>query len=102
MQLLEAHDDNLTMNIRSSPILVSAIKNLVAPTPDGTPRPPPEEEYDDDEDGEGEISSLAKRILELTGDRDLPLDSRGVVNGGVDDATLRQSVQQAFKPGDSK
>lgn len=137
MQLLEAEDEQLTSNIRASQILIHAIRQL-ATDPPGTqaegeaasttgPRrirerseaPAPnsgqsDSSYDEDgmdNDGEGEISALAKRILELVeGKKDKsasgeegagPAQFNPSANGaeattgsGHDD--LRASVQRAF------
>ncbi|ODN94188.1 vacuolar protein 8 [Cryptococcus wingfieldii CBS 7118] len=79
VQLLEAEDEQLTNNIRSSPILISSIRQLSKsppPSHSGGRRDPTDpsggssdEEFDDgmtDQEGEGEIVSLARRILDLT------------------------------------
>lgn len=114
VQLLEAEDEQLTTHIRTSPILVSSIRQLAA-------SPPPsragqrdtsgsDDEFEDDgtldQDGEGEISALARRILDLTeeaaaragGDdgqsstqREAPVGSHG-----SDHAALRASVHRAL------
>lgn len=76
VQLLESEDEQLTNNIRSSPILISSIRQLAESPPasrqgrrsDGHDG---DEDYDDegmDADGEGEIVNLARRILDLTED----------------------------------
>ena len=78
VQLLEAEDDQLTANIRSSSILIASIRQLASSPPpsrggaggrgqDGSGGS--DEEFEDDgmdTDGEGEIASLARRILDLT------------------------------------
>ena len=123
VQLLEAEDDQLTANIRSSSILVTSIRKLAA-------SPPPsragarretndtnagsDEEIDDDgmdQDGEGEISSLARRILDLTdeqggqgGDEAHLEKGRGeeavkVGSHHSDHAALRASVHRALSGG---
>lgn len=73
VQLLEAEDETLTNNIRSSPILLSLIKQLAAAGPgsqDGSPRQGSISDEDDGgstgESGAGEIAALARRILDLT------------------------------------
>lgn len=73
MQLLEAEDETLTNNIRSSPILLSLIKQLSAAAPasqDGSPRRGSISDDDDGgstgESGASEIAALARRILDLT------------------------------------
>ncbi|KAJ9115085.1 Vacuolar protein 8 [Naganishia vaughanmartiniae] len=73
VQLLEAEDETLTNNIRSSPILLSLIKQLAAAGPgsqDGSPRQGSLSDEDDGgstgESGAGEIAALARRILDLT------------------------------------
>lgn len=112
MQLLEAEDDQLTNNIRSSPILISSIRQLAS-------SPPPsrgagrhegsDDEYEDDNDadGEGEIAGLARRILDLTEDGQGP-ESRftnrsereeQVGSQGSDTAALRASVHRALSGG---
>ncbi|WVN88419.1 vacuolar protein 8 [Cryptococcus depauperatus CBS 7841] len=80
VQLLEAEDEQLTNNIRSSPILISSIRQLAQSPPPSRaggivnrrdPNEPSssEDEFEDgltDQEGEGEIVSLARRILDLT------------------------------------
>lgn len=122
--MLEAEDEQLTNNIRSSQILIHAIKQLATDTPSsqsGARREPGEvppsghsdSSFDDeaiDNEGEGEISALAKRILELSeGDKDKSattgaagdapqfnpsVNGESTTGGGHDD--LRASVQRAF------
>lgn len=113
MQLLEAEDEQLTTNIRSSDLLVASIRQLAA-------SPPPsragqrdtsgsDDEFEDDgndQDGEGEISALARRILDLTeeaaaragGDGAQPAGQREAAVGsqGSDHAALRASVHRAL------
>ncbi|KAJ9115254.1 Vacuolar protein 8 [Naganishia adeliensis] len=73
VQLLEAEDETLTNHIRSSPILLSLIKQLSAAAPasqDGSPRRGSISDDDDGgstgESGASEIAALARRILDLT------------------------------------
>ena len=72
VQLLEAEDETLTNNIRSSPILLSLIKQLSAAAPgsqDGSPRHGSVSDDDEESTGESgasEIAALARRILDLT------------------------------------
>jgi vacuolar protein 8 len=109
VQLLEAKDTQLTSNIRSSPMLISSIRQLAesAPSPQlgGAGKSGSDDEYDEDgmfEDGEGEIFSLAKRILELV-DNDGAADKDGALSGddagdhNEDHAALRASVHQALR-----
>lgn len=119
VQLLEAEDDTLTNNIRSSPILVSSIRQLAAsPPPSQAGRRPPhdtsqgsDDEFEDDglmdQDGEGEISSLARRILDLTeeggrgegqgsGLGTTRRDDAPVGSQSSDHAALRASVHRAL------
>lgn len=135
VQLLEAEDEQLTNNIRSSPILISSIRQLAKSPPSragGAPRRDPndpsagssEDEFEDgltDQEGEGEIVSLARRILDLTevgeeGDefgeragRNVPVNSHGQAPGqgqtsqvgsmGSEHAALRASVHRALSGG---
>lgn len=87
MQLLEAEDETLTNNIRSSPILLSLIKQLSAAAPasqDGSPRRGSISDDDDGgstgESGASEIAALARRILDLT-------DGGSVMEGLADGRT---------------
>ncbi|ORY32794.1 vacuolar protein 8 [Naematelia encephala] len=80
VQLLEAEDDQLTNNIRSSPILISSIRQLAASPPpsrggqrrshDPNDGGHSDDDFEDDglldQEGEGEIAALARRILDLT------------------------------------
>jgi len=113
VQLLEAEDDQLTNSIRSSSILISSIRQLAAspsPSRSGARRETnggSDEEFEEegtDQDGEGEISSLARRILDLTeeggargndkqagGD-----DGAGVGSQNSDHEALRASVHRAL------
>lgn len=135
VQLLEAEDEQLTNNIRSSPILISSIRQLAkSPPPSragGAPRRDPndpsagssDDEFEDgltDQEGEGEIVSLARRILDLTevgegdefgerGGRNVPVSSHGQASGqgqtsnvgsmGSEHAALRASVHRALSGG---
>lgn len=130
VQLLEAEDEQLTNNIRSSQILIHAIRQLAtdpATEAGGAPKAPAppsgvsDSSFDDDaadNEGEGEISALAKRILELSeGEKDKTGTAAGPTaggngpqynpsgngNGGGETTTgsgghddLRASVQRAF------
>lgn len=114
VQLLEAEDDQLTNNIRSSPILISAIRQLASSPPPsqragGRHESASDDEYEDDgldAEGEGEIAGLARRILDLTEDGHGP-ESRftnrsGDDQGdgeGQDSAALRASVHRALSGG---
>ena len=95
VQLLEAEDEQLTNNIRSSQILIHAIRQLATdPTTEagGASKPPAppsgvsDSSFDDDaadNEGEGEISALAKRILELSeGEKDKTGTAAGPTSGG--------------------
>jgi hypothetical protein len=114
--LLEAEDERLANNIRSSQILMGAIRQLAADAPSAPRRDPADgaqsdSDFEDDgmdNDGEGEISALAKRILELSeGDKsqsgpggDGPqfnpsVNGEPVLRGEDDD--LRASVHKAFE-----
>lgn len=78
MQLLESEDEQLVNNIRSSPILMSSIRQLAESPPasrqgrrdPNDPHAGSDDDFEDDgmldQDGEGEISSLARRIIDLT------------------------------------
>jgi hypothetical protein len=93
--LLEAEDETLTNNIRSSPILLSLIKQLSAAAPgsqDGSPR---RGSISDDEDGgstgesgASEIAALARRILDLT--------DGGSVTEGLSNGRNGKSENQPF------
>jgi vacuolar protein 8 len=116
VQLLEAEDDQLTTNIRSSPILISSIRQLAAsppPSRSGQRESGSDEEFEDDgndQDGEGEISALARRILDLSeeaaaragGDEQQFTAGQGgqreaqVGSHGSDHAALRASVHRAL------
>jgi vacuolar protein 8 len=118
VQLLEAEDEQLANNIRSSQILMSAIKQLAADSPSAPPRrdadagAQSDSDFEDDgmdNDGEGEISALARRILELSeGDKsqsgaggDGPqfnpsVNGEPVLAAGGEHDDLRASVQRAF------
>ena len=116
VQLLEAEDDTLTANIRNSPILISAIRELASSAPPSqrgggaqheTSGGGSDEEFEDDgleADGDGEIASLARRILDLTedgreGDGLAPgsgNDGDAAGNQGSEHAALRASVRQAL------
>jgi hypothetical protein len=115
VQLLEAEDDQLTNNIRSSPILISAIRQLASSPPPSRPaggrhEGGSDDEYEDDgldADGEGEIANLARRILDLTEDGQGP-ESRFTNRSerdeqagsqGSDTAALRASVHRALSGG---
>lgn len=113
VQLLEAEDDQLTNNIRSSPILISSIRQLASSPPPsraaGGRHEGSDDEYEDDvdPDGEGEIAGLARRILDLTEDGQGP-ESRftnrsereeQVGSQGSDTAALRASVHRALSGG---
>lgn len=110
VQLLEAKDPQLTSNIHNSSILISSICELAESHP--SPPPPREkvgsqqsdDEYDEEglEDGEGEIYSLAKRILELIESDDVARRrfAAGDESAGEqpeDHAALRASVHQALR-----
>lgn len=108
----------MTNNIRSSPILINSIRQLASSPPpsgrghegggDGS-----DDEFDDegmDGDGEGEIASLARRILDLTEggggeESKFTNKSRGedagahVGSQGSDHAALRASVHRALSGG---
>ncbi|RSH86875.1 Vacuolar protein 8 [Apiotrichum porosum] len=112
VQLLEAKDAQLTNNIRNSTILISSIRQLAesAPSPqhgairDGRGS---DDDFDEDgmfEDGEGEIYSLAKRILELVDSDDAEVKPDSALSGeesageqSEDHAALRASVHQALR-----
>jgi len=121
VQLLEAEDDQLTNSIRSSTMLISSIRQLAASPPasrsDGRrdanhASGGSDEEFEDDamdQDGEGEISSLARRILDLTdeqggrGGDDPQFKARGdepaqMGSQNSDHAALRASVHRALSP----
>lgn len=79
VQLLESEDEKLAHNIRSSPILTSSIRQLAESPPasragrrETQQGQGSDDDYDDEGlmegDGEGEIASLARRILDLTED----------------------------------
>ncbi|KAL7421643.1 Vacuolar protein 8 [Cryptotrichosporon argae] len=122
VQLLESEDPELTNNIRNSPILISSIRQLAAsPPPSRAGRAglrshehggSDDDEYDDDalaEDGEGEITGLARRILDFTdGNAGHGEDSHFAAAGqqqaevvpgshASDHAALRASVHQALR-----
>ncbi len=112
VQLLEAEDDQLTNNIRSSPILISSIRQLASSPPPsraagGRHEGGSDDEYEDDGmdgDGEGEIANLARRILDLTEDGQGPesrFSNREEQPGsqGSDTAALRASVHRALSGG---
>jgi vacuolar protein 8 len=105
VQLLEAEDDELSANIRQSPILISSIRALASSPPASrsgapdSPSRPSDDDYDDEDggvdgEGEGEIASLARRILDLTDDGQ-PTQGQGQGQ----DAALRASVHQALNTG---
>ena len=122
VQLLEAEDDQLTNNIRSSSILISSIRQLAASPPPSRsgarrshdpndPSASSEDDFEDDgldQDGEGEIASLARRILDLTEEQsgrtgeDSHLgaakgeDGAQVGSQNSDHAALRASVHRAL------
>lgn len=117
VQLLESEDEQLANNIRSSPILISSIRQLAESPPgsrsgrrqnqDGQGS---DDDFDDegaDQDGEGEIASLARRILDLTEDGGRGEESHFTNAGGEggegrtggDEAALRASVHRAFSGG---
>lgn len=113
VQLLEAKDAQLTNNIRNSTILISSIRQLAESAPSPQPggardaKSTSDDEFDDDgvfEDGEGEIYSLARRILELIDNDDaaerLETQHNGEESSGEhneDHAALRASVHQALR-----
>jgi vacuolar protein 8 len=118
VQLLEAEDDQLTNNIRSSPILISSIRQLASSPPPsrsagGRHEGGSDDEYEDeglDADGEGEIAGLARRILDLTENGQDGPESRftnrserdevaGSQGSGGDTAALRASVHRALSGG---
>lgn len=124
VQLLESGDEKLMHHIRSSPILITSIRQLAESPPasrsgrrdgHGGQTGQGEDEYDDDNsvdqegEGEGEITSLARRILDLTesgrvegegGSHFAPQgqgqQGHGQQGGGEHDA-LRASVHQALR-----
>lgn len=115
MQLLEAEDDQLTNNIRASPILIGSIRQLASSPPPsraagGRHDASSDDEFEDegmDGDGEGEIAGLARRILDLTEDGQGP-ESRFTNRSereenpgsqGSDTAALRASVHRALSGG---
>jgi vacuolar protein 8 len=96
VQLLEAEDETLTNNIRSSPILLSLIKQLSAAAPasqDGSPRRGSISDDDDGgstgESGASEIAALARRILDLT-------DGGSVMEGLADRTGKHTSAIKVF------
>ncbi|EIW70399.1 vacuolar protein 8 [Tremella mesenterica DSM 1558] len=107
VQLLESEDPQLINNIRSSPILISSIRQLAASPPpsrsgrrDTNDTTQSEDDYEDDamdQDGEGEIASLARRILDLTDEREETGFGTTGREGGDGERELRQSVKDAFK-----
>ncbi|RXK37061.1 vacuolar protein 8 [Tremella mesenterica] len=107
VQLLESEDPQLINNIRSSPILISSIRQLAASPPpsrsgrrDTNDTTQSDDDYEDDvmdQDGEGEIASLARRILDLTDEREETGFGTTGREGGDGERELRQSVKDAFK-----
>lgn len=113
VQLLEAKDTQLTNNIRNSTMLISSIRQLAesAPSPqqggNQDTKSGSDDEFDEDamfEDGEGEIYSLARRILELIdsdGSSDKPDNQQdgeeATGEGDESHAALRASVHQALR-----
>ncbi len=102
VQLLEAEDETLTTNIRSSPMLLAQIRELADKASSSGSQDGDSGEHnrrgsisdDDDasaEGGAGEIASLSRRILDLT-------EGGQVLEGkeGGEHAALRASVHQAL------
>lgn len=110
VQLLEAEDETLTNNIRSSPILLSQVKQLGVASPGSRSQTSSPDrrgggQSDDEvessaagEGGAGEIASLARRILSLTdaGSAEGGNGGRGGENPKEDHAELRASVHHAL------
>jgi vacuolar protein 8 len=104
VQLLEAEDEQLTANIRSSPMLLAQIRELAEKSPGSDAGESPSRgrrgSISDDDDvsaegGAGEIASLSRRILDLTdGGRTIEGGAEG--GGGGEHAALRASVHQAL------
>jgi len=98
VQLLESEDGTLTNNIRSSPILLTLVKQLAAQSPGTRSQNSSRRGSNSDdegsagENGAGEIASLAKRILSLT-DGGNELEGDGSTG---EHAALRASVHQAL------
>lgn len=100
--MIGALDNQLTHNIRNSPLLIPHIRHLsasAASSPSSSPGSHSQSRTSDDdagEGGQGEIAALARRILEFT-DGDGPEEGASMsVDDERGEEELRKSVREAL------